>query len=65
MINKIPTVIIGKNAIPQLWGSRAILNFLFCEKTYPLACHLEFRGKDFPKGVILTGKINNPETLMK
>jgi hypothetical protein len=65
MINKIPTVIIGKNAIPQLWGSRAILNFLFCEKTYSLAYHFEFRKKDLPTGVILRGKINNPETLVK
>jgi hypothetical protein len=48
-----------------LWGSREILNFLFCEKTYPSAHHFEFRKKDLPTGVILREKINNSKTLRK
>ena len=46
-----------------MWGSRANLNLLFCEKTYSLARHLEFRKKDLPTGVILWEEINNSETL--
>jgi len=53
---------ISKNAIPQLWGIGAISNFLFCEKTYMLACDTKFRRKDLRVQVNLQERINNSET---
>jgi molybdopterin-guanine dinucleotide biosynthesis protein A len=52
----------SKNAIPQLWGIGAILNLLFCEKTYMLACDTKFIKKDLWVQVNLCERINNSET---